>query len=184
MTLYIKNMVCPRCISAVGNLLGEMGIPFKEIRLGEVETISDLSTAQIAELSSRLLDLGFERLDDPRSRMVEQVRLAVLEWVRMEGERPRMSDFVGKAVGKDYSSLSKLFSEMHGMTVERFAILHRIEYSKELICYSEQTTGEIAYRLGYSSPAHFSAQFKQVTGMTPKAFREQRQKSRKSLADI
>lgn len=177
-------MVCPRCIAAVKSILASMDLPFGEVGLGYAELGAELDAQQKEELGLRLRETGFELLDDPRSQTVEQIRVAVLEWVRMEGERPRMSDFISGRLSRDYSSLSKLFSEVHGMTIERFAILHRIEYAKELLCYSRQTTSEIAYALGYSSPAHLSAQFKQVTGMTPKAFREQDQKNRINLNEI
>ena len=116
-------------------------------------------------------DKGFELLDDPRSQLIEQIRIAVQQWVRMDGERPKMSDCLSQRLNRDYSALSKLFSEVRGITIERFAIIHRIEYAKELLCYSQLSTSEVAYKLGYSSPAHLSSQFKQVTGMTPKEFR-------------
>ena len=93
----------------------------------------------------------------------------------------QLSDYLSCHLNKDYSTLSKLFSEVRGITIERFAILHRIEYAKELLCYSQFATSEIAYRLGYSSPAHLSSQFKQVTGMTPKVFRELENHDRVSL---
>lgn len=125
--------------------------------------------------------MGFELLDDPRSQLVERIRIAVQQWVRMEKERPKMSDFLSRQLNKDYSTLSKLFSEVRGVTIERFAIVHRIEYAKELLCYSQLATSEIAYTLGYSSPAHLSSQFKQVTGMTPKEFRAMGQHDRVSL---
>ncbi len=96
----------------------------------------------------------------------------------------RMSEYLTMHLNKDYGSLSKLYSEVKGITLERFAILHRIEYAKELLCYSQLTTSEIAYKLGYSSSNYLSAQFKQITGMTPKAFKEQKEKSRQSLCEI
>lgn len=177
-------MVCPRCIMAVRTTLVSAGLTPVTIKLGEAEVSEDISMEKKAELSTALNELGFELLDDPRAQLVEQTRIAVLEWVRMKGERPKMSDYLIKRLAKDYSTLSKLFSEVNGITIERFAILHRIEYAKELLCYSQQTTSEIAYALGYSSPAHLSTQFKQVTGMTPKAFREQKEHGRVALSDI
>ena len=125
--------------------------------------------------------MGFELLDDPRSQLVERIRITIQEWVRMKGERPKMSDYLSHNLNKDYSALSKLFSEVRGITIERFAIIHRIEYAKELLCYSQLSTSEISYTLGYSSPAHLSSQFKQVTGMTPKEFRALEPHGRVSL---
>lgn len=173
MKLIIKNMVCPRCIAAVSALLADEGLTTTAVRLGEVEIVETLGKEQKMHLSASLREAGFELLDEPRAQVVEQLRIAVMEWVHIEGERPNLTDYLPRRLGKDYSALSKLFSEVEGVTLERFAILHRIEYAKELLCYQQQTMSEIAYLLGYSSPAHLSAQFKQVTGMTPKAFREQ-----------
>ena len=95
-----------------------------------------------------------------------------------------MSDYLSTRLHKDYSLLSKLFSEVKGITLERYAILHRIEYAKELLCYNQLSTSEIAYKLGYSSPAQFSAQFKQITGMTPKMMRANQTNDRIPLSEI
>ena len=172
MKLLIKNMVCPRCISAVSDLFVSEGVTVKSINLGDVETVEELTQDQLLSVGRKLKDIGFELLDDPRSQLIEQIRVAVQQWVRMDEERPKLSDYLSRHLNKDYSTISKLFSEVRGVTIERFSILHRIEYAKELLCYSQLSTSEIAYRLGYSSPAHLSSQFKQVTGMTPKEFRE------------
>ena len=181
MKLLIKNMVCPRCIIAVKNILESEGVTVKSISLGDAETEEELTDELRLSVARKLQDMGFELLDDPRSQLVEQIRIAVLKWVRMNEERPKLSDYLADNLKKDYSTLSKLFSEVRGITIERFAIIHRIEYAKELLCYSQLSTSEIAYKLGYSSPAHLSSQFKQVTGMTPKEFRAQGQHGRISL---
>ena len=171
MKILIKNMVCPRCISAAKDILVSEGLTVKSISLGDAEIEENLTDEQRLSIERKLQDIGFELLDDPRSQLVEQIRIAVQQWVRINEERPKLSDYLSHRLNKDYSTLSKLFSEVRGITIERFSILHRIEYAKELLCYSQLATSEIAYKLGYSSPAHLSSQFKQVTGMTPKEFR-------------
>lgn len=183
MKLLIKNMVCPRCIAAVKEVLSSEGLTVKSVSLGDAEVEGDLSSDQCRSVAEKLQGMGFELLDDPRSQLVERIRIAVQQWVRMEKEkeRPKISDFLSRQLNKDYSTLSKLFSEVRGVTIERFAIVHRIEYAKELLCYSQLATSEIAYTLGYSSLAHLSSQFKQVTGMTPKEFRAMGQHDRVSL---
>lgn len=181
MKLLIKNMVCPRCIIAVKNILESEGVTVKSISLGDAEIEEELTDERRLSVARKLQDMGFELLDDPRSQLVEQIRIAVQQWVRMNEERPKLSDYLADNLKKDYSTLSKLFSEVRGITIEKFAIIHRIEYAKELLCYSQLSTSEIAYKLGYSSPAHLSSQFKQVTGMTPKDFRLQGQHDRISL---
>lgn len=181
MKLLIKNMVCPRCIIAVKNILESEGVTVKSISLGDAEIEEELTDERRLSVARKLQDMGFELLDDPRSQLVEQIRITVQQWVRMNEERPKLSDYLANNLKKDYSTLSKLFSEVRGITIEKFAIIHRIEYAKELLCYSQLSTSEIAYKLGYSSPAHLSSQFKQVTGMTPKDFRAQGQHGRISL---
>lgn len=184
MTLHIKNMVCPRCITAVRNIFEAAGLQVTKVTLGESEIEGILAEDQKDFIVKRLEENGFELLDDPQSQLVERIRITVMTWVRMDGKHPRMSDYLSEHLSRDYSSLSKLFSEVKGITIERFAILHRIEYAKELLCYSQLSTSEIAYKLGYNTPSHLSAQFKQITGMSPKTFKEQRVNNRIALNDI
>lgn len=169
--ILIKNMCCPRCVNAIGAILASMNLTAKEIRLGEAVVEETLSEDETELLAAKLREQGFELLDDPNACLVEAIRVAVLEWVRMAEGKPKLSVYVSQKICKDYSSLSKLFSQVRGVTIEHYAIRHRTERAKELLCYSAMTISEIAYRLGYSSPAHFAAQFKQFTGMSPKEFR-------------
>ena len=75
-------------------------------------------------LSSKLREQGFELLDDPNACIVEAIRVAVLEWVRMAEVKPYLSVYVSRKICKDYSSLSKLFSQVKGVTIEHYAIRH------------------------------------------------------------
>lgn len=74
----------------------------------------------------------------------------------------------------DYGYLSNLFSSVEGVTIEHYFINQKIEKAKELLVYDELTLTQIAFRLGYSSVAHLSRQFKKVTGQTPSQFRQTR----------
>ena len=161
-----------------------MGFTIKSISLGEAIINESLSDEQLRLLADKLQDEGFELLNDPRSCLVEQIKTGVIEWVRMNSPRPKLSDYISDITHRDYSSLSKLFSLLKGVTIEHYAILHRIEYAKELLSYNRQSVSEIAYTLGYSSPAHLTSQFKQQTGMSPKEFRELKTKNRLHLDEI
>lgn len=183
-TINIKNMVCPRCITAVRAILVSMGLAVEKVTLGLAVIEENLTEDQLKLLASILLAEGFELLDDPRSCIVEQIKICVLQWVRMNGQRPKLSDYISDTTHRDYSSLSKLFSQTKGVTIEHFAIQHRVEYAKELLSYSQRTISEIAYTLGYSSPAHLTSQFKQQTGMSPKEFREMKNKNRLYLDEL
>lgn len=161
-----------------------MGVTVEEVTLGEAVVKEDLTEAQHKSLASKLSEEGFELLDDPRTCLVEQIKIGVLQWVRMRSHRPKLSDYISDIAKRDYSSVSKLFTQVKGVTIEHFAIQHRVEYAKELLSYSQHTISEIAYMLGYSSPAHLTSQFKQQTGMSPKEFRDMKNKNRLYLDDI
>ncbi len=182
--IRIKNMVCPRCISAVRAIFVSMGFTVNEVALGVAVVNDNLTEAQVELLANKLQNEGFELLDDPHSCIVEQIKIGVIQWVRMNGQKPKLSDYVCEVAQRDYSSLSKLFTQVKGVTIEHFAIQHRVEYAKELLSYSQQSVSEIAYTLGYSSPSHLTSQFKQQTGMSPKEFREMKNKNRLHLDEI
>jgi AraC-like DNA-binding protein len=186
MTLYIKNMVCRRCILTVSQVLEKNGILPASIVLGEVTLSRELMPEQEKNLRADLNSFGFELLDDQRRRLIEKVKTLLIGQVQ-SGELPEtfsLVEFVGKALHRDYSAVSKLFSEMEGITLEQFFILQKIEKVKEWLAYNELSLSEIAFRLGYSSVAYLSSQFKKVTGLTPSAFKSSHSGRRRALDDV
>ncbi len=186
MKLAIRNMVCPRCVAAVEEALRREGIPFRSVVLGEAEIGGELSPEAKARLAARLAALGFELLEDRRSRLVEAVRRELVElvWGPLPLPDVRLSDYLADRLHIDYNYLSTLFSETRGVTIEHCFIALKIERVKELLVYDELTLGEIAFRLGYSSTAYLSAQFKRMTGLTPSAFRRTGAAHRRPLDEL
>lgn len=170
--IKIKNMVCPRCIAAVRRILQSHGLGVCEVTLGEAVVADVVDDGVKSAIAVDLAAEGFVLLDDPRSALVERIKATVIQWVRHLSERPKLSLWLSSQLARDYSALSRLFSEVCGMSIERYCILQRIEFAKELMCYSQLSLSEIAWQLGYSSPAHLSSQFKQATGMSPREFRD------------
>jgi AraC family transcriptional regulator len=189
-TLYIKNMVCDRCISAVRQELDKHGLHPERITLGEVQLKEEtLSENQQRALDEGLLQLGFERIDDRKGRMIESIKNKVIEMIHRSDKvqvRSNWSTVLAEELHHDYSYLSTLFSGIEGITLEQYIIRQKIEKVKELLLYDELTLSEIAYRLGYSSVAHLSGQFKKVTGYTPSALKKSRDisKTRKPLDGV
>lgn len=186
MTLTIKNMVCPRCIAAVEEALRQEGIAFRQVALGEATIEGELSAAKKERFSVRLAALGFELLEDHRSRLVEAAKRELVELVRGPLPLPdiRLSDYLAERLHIDYNYLSALFSETRGETIEHCFIALKIERVKELLVYDELTLSEIAFRFGYSSTAYLSAQFKRMTGLTPSAFKRSGAAHRRSLDSL
>lgn len=178
--IYIKNMVCPRCIMSVREIFRRNGIEPEDVQLGVVtasfqETEGrDRESQTVPDTIRRDLEAcGFEIIDDRRARIVEGIRTGVIEYIRNPGLRQmKLSEFLQEKCMKEYSALSKLFTGMRGMTIEKYCILQKVEYVKELLFYGELSISEIADLLHYSSTAHLSSQFKSVTGLTPTQFRQ------------
>ena len=175
MRIYIKNMVCNRCIAAVTQLLNTIGVPYCDVELGEAELEQEPTDTQWAQLKEGLQQLGFELLDDTRKKLIERIKTIVIAHIHQGAEAERQYNFsniLAAQLHKDYSYLSHLFSEVEGMTIEQYIIRQKIERAKELLVYDEQSLSQIAFDLGYSSVAHLSAQFKKVTGLTPSHFKK------------
>ena len=179
-------MVCNRCITAVRREFEKEGLSPTNIQLGVVELSKEPSESQLEKISSSLNELGFEILDNQRKKLIEKIKNLLIEKIQT-GEMEEhfiLSEFLSKKLNKEYSQFSRLFSEVEGMTIEQFFILQKIEKVKEWIAYDELTLSEIAWKLGYSSMAHLSAQFKKVTGLTPSHVKKHGANNRKSLDNI
>ena len=185
--IYIKNMVCPRCIMVVSDKFKELGIEPISVDLGVV-TIEEQITPELRERVKQVIEpLRFELIDDRRTQLVESVKSEIIKLVhKSDGElEENLSTYLSRKLNYEYNHISTLFSEIESTTIEQYYIAQKIERVKELLVYDELTLSEIAHRLNYSSSAHLSNQFKRVTGLTPSHFRQIKDaKQRKSLDEI
>jgi len=186
MKIFIKNMVCGRCIAAVSAIFDELGIKIKSINLGEVETVSSISEKDTALIENRLLETGFERIKDSSHQLIDKIKsIIILKISSLDIEENFLiSKFLSSELSKDYSLLSKTFSQNENVTIEQFFILQKIEKVKELLLYNEFYLTEIAAKLGYKSVQHLSSQFKTITGFTPTEFKKLKVHNRKPLDQI
>lgn len=173
MKIYIKNMVCNRCIMVVKNEMDKLGLKVNNIILGEVNLETEPTSVQKQEIEFTLSSLGFELIDDKKSRIIEKIKNVIIKVVHYQetDSKINLSNLLIKDLNYDYNYLSNLFSEIEGTTIEKYFIAQKIEKVKELLVYDELSLSEIAYRLNYSSVAYLSNQFKKVTGLTPSHFK-------------
>lgn len=171
--LHIKNMVCDRCVMVVRALLVQLGMKPLAVGLGTVRLAEEPDELKMRRLEEELGALGFGLIADPRTRIVEGMKTEIVRLVHRSDDplRVNLSDHLAGLFHHEYGYLSRLFSEATGTTVEKYFIAQKTERVKELLAYGELSLAQIADRLGYSSSAHLSAQFKSVTGMTPGQFR-------------
>lgn len=186
MKLYIKYMVSLRCKLMVKEELEKLGIKYVTVDLGVVDLLEDISPEQRQRLKQNLPELGLELLDDKRIILVERVKNVIIDMIHYSDELPNVnySDYICEKLGYDYTYLSNLFSEVRGTTLQQYIIAHRIEKAKELMLYDELNISEISYRLQYSSVAHFSNQFKKITGLTPSSYKKLKQSREGNLEDL
>lgn len=180
-------MVCHRCKMVVKSELEKLNLHPVTIALGEVVLEEkELSSVQQKNLSAALEAVGFELIDDRRSKQIEQVKTFIINTIHYSDEQPKKnySELIAQHVHHDYSYISNLFSAVEGLTIERYIINQKIEKVKELMLYDELSLSQIAFQLGYSSTAHLSAQFKKVTGLTPTQFKEIGLRGRKPLDSV
>lgn len=186
MKLLIQNMVSLRCKLLVRSELEKLGIEFKTIELGEVQLVEPITDAVRDELKAELHKSGLELMYDKKAIMIEKIINIVVEMVHYSDEFPNVnfSTFLSEKLQQDYHKMAEIFSKTKGITLEHFIILHKVEKIKELIIYDELSLTEISCKMHYSSVAHLSRQFKQVTGLSPSFFKSLSKKDRKNLEDL
>ncbi len=164
----------------------ELKIPYNAIELGFINVNEKLSETTLEKFKKKLLSAGLEVLDDKRSILIEKIKNVIIEMVHYSDEFPKVnfSNYLSEKLGYDYTYLSNLFTEVKGTTIQEFIIMHKIEKAKELIMYNEMSIADIAYTLNYSSAAHFSTQFKKVTGLTPSFFKKLKKQREVDLEDL
>ncbi len=184
--LFIKNMVCNRCIMVVQNELNKLGLEVENIKLGEVTLKKELISSERDALETALVALGFQLIDDKKTRIIEQIKNVIIDLVHYQDSdtKANLSAILSEQLHHDYNYLSNLFSEVESTTIEKYFIAQKIERVKELLVYDELSLSEISFRLNYSSVAYLSNQFKKVTGLTPSHFKQVRDDKRKSLDKV
>ncbi len=168
MTLHIKNMVCPRCVMVVTDILNRHALSPLSVAIGTAETAVAPTDEQLRALAADLQSVGFELVRDEGAQLVVRVKSAITEAIEHpQAVRTTLSAFIAERLGMDYTALSRAFSAAEGQTIESYAVNARIDRARMMMDSGETSVKELAFRLGYSSVAHFSRQFKQTAGITP-----------------
>jgi AraC-like DNA-binding protein len=179
-------MVSLRCKMVVKEELLKLGLEYVVLDLGVVEILEEITPEQRELLKRNLLYFGLELLDDKRSILIEKIKNVIIEMIHYSDELPRVnfSDYISEKLNYDYTYLANIFSEVKGITIQQYIIIHKIEKVKELLLYDELNLTEISYKLQYSSVAHLSNQFKKVTGLSPSFYKRLKQKRLGNLENL
>ena len=179
-------MVSSRCIMAVKVILKNLGLHFVVVDLGEIDIMEELDDDELKQFKRELNTTGLDLMDDKKAVLIEKIKSVIIEMIHQNEELPKVnySDYISEKLKYDYTYLSNIFSEVKGITIQQFIIVHKVELIKELLLYNELSLTEISYRLGYSSVGHLSNQFKKVTGLTPSLFKQLKNKGRIPIDQI
>ena len=186
MKLYIKYMVSNRCKIAVKEELKKLGLHFILVDLGEVDIMENITQDQREQLKIALLTIGFELMDSSKAILIERIINVIIDMVHHTDGMIKMnfSDFLTTKLNHDYNYMSKIFSEVKGITIQQFIIIHKVEKIKEFLLYDELNLTEISYKLNYSSVAHLSNQFRKITGLSPSQFNHSKDKRRSPIEEL
>ena len=184
--LHIKNMVCPRCIMAVTAVLNKVQIEYQDVHLGEVILAKPAEDEKIELLKIKLDSIGFDLLERGKSSVISKIKTLIVEQIHHSKEplKENFSTFLSEKLHHEYSYLSRLFSSVEGITIEKYIARQKIEKVKELLFYDELSLSEIAFQMDYSSASYLSTQFKKETGMTPTQFKNMHQPGHRHLDSI
>jgi AraC-like DNA-binding protein len=172
MNLYIKYDIPHTCKKVLQEQLDKFQLSYAIISFSEVELKDDISSSMLSQLTTILNNWGIEIVESHKSILVQKIKDAIVEMVYMEEKLPtsKTSSYLADKLKHRYGYISNLFSEVTYTSIENFIILQKIERAKQLLITNELTITEIAWKLNYSSVAHLSNQFKNVTGLTPSMF--------------
>lgn len=164
----------------------KLGLPTTSVELGEVALEKDILVNEKEELLRNLRLLGFDLIDDKKSKTIDKIKTLIIDLVQNKNNdlKSNLSDYLSQELHQDYNTLSNLFSEVESTTIEKYFMNQKIEKVKELILYDELSLSEIAYSLNYSSVSHLSNQFKKITGFSPTYFKNLKSIKRRQIEDL
>ncbi len=173
MKLYIRNMACESCKVLVKEELKKIGKEPQRVELGEADIKGKMNAKEKKQFEAAIKKAGLELTDSKEGVLVDNIKAAITEYVATAGQQKgKLSTYLSRKLNYDYQYLSSYFSAMHASTIEQFTISLKIEKAKEMLVIDGLTLTEIADKLGYSSVAHLSSQFKKVAGLPASHFKK------------
>ena len=171
MTLFVKYNFDLVCKTLLKEQLDTLDISYTLNSLGEIQINGALSQEKLDILTTSLNKYGIEILSKQKVTLEDRIKNAIDDYLKNKEFRTvKLSTYLSDKLHYSYAHLSTIFSENTYTSIENYMILKKVDLAKELICHTDLTLTEIAFRIDYSSVAHLSGQFKKTTGLTPSAF--------------
>ncbi|HET6542723.1 MAG TPA: helix-turn-helix domain-containing protein [Chryseolinea sp.] len=180
--ILIKGMVCERCVAAIKEGITNLGHNVTKVSLGKLSLQAEIDKEAYTRIEDFLNKNGFEIISNRQVRIVTQAKALINEVFEKNvkyNARLKFSSLLADTLHMNYDSISELFRQVEGVTLEKYIISRRLEKVKELLVYTKLTLTEIANITGFSSINHLSRQFKELTGLSPSHFKEVRSSKQK-----
>lgn len=174
MTIYVKNIACLHCQELVKTELEKLGLKDSVVTNGEVNIHQEVSPFKREQLNKALKKSGFEIMNPEKAEIVKNIKETIDDMVYYSEDQMKrlLPDFLSNKYHLEYDHLRELFSDVYNTTIEKYFVLAKIERAKELLVYYRLNLTEISYQLNYNSVAHFTNQFREVTGISPSNFQK------------
>ena len=149
---------------------------FDELQRGDDATATNLYADSLANLLAiqLLREYSSDRLPPAKqyvNGLTNKKLTLVLDLIESDLSEDLSLKVLAKAAGLSEYHFLRLFKQSTGLTPHQYVISQRIERAKELLQKTQMTITEIAYLLGFSTPAHFTHHFRRKTGITPREMR-------------
>lgn len=125
--------------------------------------ITDILTQILIQNSTETMGLGF---------MPDYLEAAMKE-IDVHFKEPLTLDHLAGKTGISKYHLAREFKRYVGMPPNEYLIVTRLNYSKDLLKYSDLTVEAVAFECGFHQVTHYINQFKNHEGTTPLKFRKQ-----------
>ena len=130
-----------------------------------VQGVRDLHDEMVLDYTEKMRKL---RRSDTNSKHINACKEYIYSHIKDRITIEDLSDELGVSA----SYLSRLFKKETGDSVSAYIRIQKIEKAKNLLRYSDYSIIDIANRLSFSSQSHFIQQFRELTGITPKKYRD------------
>ncbi|MDQ3046868.1 MAG: AraC family transcriptional regulator [Bacteroidota bacterium] len=168
-SVFITGMDSNHSIQVIRQLFIDFNIVPQDVLPGEVIVESELTSEEIYLIDKELQKSGFKVIHHNRLKIATKIKSLLIDLIETDtfDLKLKLSGYISSKLNYEYHYLSSLFSEMEGTTIEKYFIRLKIERVMKLIDAGNDGLAEIADKLGYSSQAHLTNQFKTITGFTP-----------------
>lgn len=103
----------------------------------------------------------------------DQIVRQAVRFIRDNATRDIRVKDIAEALAVSRRLLERRFRTLLGRSVLQEIYRVRIEHAKQLLAHTHLPVGAVAFRTGFTSPRHLDVRFRQLTGLTPRAFRRQ-----------